>query len=73
MEKIKSNTYIISRKIRWLIFFLFTIINLLMNFDHGTIPAATEQLRNHLNLNDSELGLFLGDIFLKFKAIFKNV
>ena len=64
IEKIKSNTYIISRKIRWLIFFLFTIINLLMNFDHGTIPAATEQLRNYLNLNDSELGLFGSLVFV---------
>lgn len=64
IESIKSNSIIMNRKVRWSIFFLFIILNLLMNFDHGTIPAATEQLRNYLNLNDSELGLFGSLVFL---------
>ena len=64
IESIKSNSFIINRKIRWLIFSLFIALNLLMNFDHGTVPAATEQLRNYLDLDDSELGLFGSLVFL---------
>ena len=61
---IKLNSFIMNRKIRWLIFSLFIVLNLLMNFDHGTVPAATEQLRNYLDLDDSELGLFGSLVFL---------
>lgn len=64
LETIKSSSFIINRKIRWLIFSLFIILNLLMNYDHGTVPAATEQLRNYLDLDDSELGLFGSLVFL---------
>ena len=64
IESIKSNSFVINRNIRWLIFFIFIIINLLMNYDHGTVPAATEQLRNYLNLSDSELGLFGSLVFI---------
>ena len=64
IEIYKKYSFIMSRKIRWVIFFIFTMINLLMNFDHGTIPAATEQLRNYLNLTDSELGIFGSLVFL---------
>lgn len=64
LEKIISNSYILKPKMRWIIFFLFTNLNLLMNFDHGTIPAATEQLRDYLDLSDSKLGLFGSLVFL---------
>ena len=64
IESIKSISYVINRKIRWVIFFIFMIVNLLMNFDHGIIPAATEQLRNYLDLSDSELGLFGSFVFM---------
>ena len=64
IESIKSITYVISRRIRWMLFLIFIIINVLMNFDHGTIPAATEQLRNYLELTDSELGFFGSLVFV---------
>ena len=64
IERIKTFSYVINRKVRWTIFLLFTIINLLMNFDHGTVPAATQQLRIYLELTDSELGLFGSLVFL---------
>ena len=64
IERIKNSSYIISRKIRWVIFCLFIIINLLMNFDHGTIPAATTLLKQYLNINDSQLGFFGSLVFL---------
>lgn len=64
LASIKSISYVMNRKIRWILFFIFVIINLLMNFDHGTIPAATEQIRNHLFLSDSELGIFGSLVFI---------
>ena len=64
IQSIKSISYVIKRRIRWIIFSIFAVINLLMNFDHGIIPAATEQLRNYLDLTDSELGLFGSFVFI---------
>ena len=64
IESFQSTSYIISRKIRWVIFFLFLMINLLMNFDHGTVPAATEQIMKYLGLNNSQLGLFGSLVFV---------
>ena len=63
-EKSQSNIFELNRKIRWFLFFLFAMLNLLMNFDHGTVPAATEQLKDYLNLSDSELGLFGSLVFI---------
>lgn len=63
-EKTQSNIFVLNRKIRWVLFSLFAILNLLMNFDHGTVPAATEQLKNYLILSDSELGLFGSLVFI---------
>ena len=64
IESIKSLSYVISRRIRWILFLIFIFINVLMNFDHGTIPAATEQLRSYLELTDSELGFFGSLVFV---------
>ena len=64
IESLRSLSYIIKRRVRWVIFLIFIIINLLMNFDHGTIPAATEQIKEYLDLSDSELGLFGSLIFI---------
>ena len=63
-EKSQSKVFELNRKIRWFLFFLFAMLNLLMNFDHGTVPAATEQLKNYLNLSDSQLGLFGSLVFI---------
>ena len=64
IESIKSISYVVSRRIRWILFLIFIFINVLMNFDHGTIPAATEQLRSYLELTDSELGFFGSLVFV---------
>ena len=64
IESIKSISYVISRKTRWIIFSIFIIINVFMNFFHGTVPAATEQLRNYLHLDDSDLGFFGSLVFI---------
>ena len=43
------------------VFAIIFMINLLINIDHGVIPAATTKLKDDLNLDNSSLGL-LGSV-----------
>ena len=65
---------VFSRKIRSFIFILIIITNLIINMDHGTIPAATSEIKKDLNIDDASLGVFgslvffgnlLGTFFIK--------
>jgi len=53
----------LSRRTRWVLFFLLFIIQILMNMDHGTIPAATDEIRNDLKIKDDVLGIFGSLVF----------
>ena len=64
IEMFKKKSFIMNRKERWILFVIFTLVNLLNNFDHGTIPASTNELRNYLGLSDSQLGIFGSLVFL---------
>ncbi|KAL4453133.1 hypothetical protein ABPG74_015364 [Tetrahymena malaccensis] len=44
-----------------LVFFIICLSNILLNIDHGVVPAATQQIKEDLNIGDSELG-FLGSL-----------
>ncbi|KRX08858.1 Major facilitator superfamily domain, general substrate transporter [Pseudocohnilembus persalinus] len=44
-----------------LIYAVILCTNVLVNFDHGIIPAATKQIKEDLNIDDVELGL-LGSV-----------
>jgi len=55
---------ILSRKYRWVLFTLFFLVQILMNMDHGTIPAATEEIRKDLKIDDDVLGVFGSLVFL---------
>lgn len=54
---------VLSRTTRWFLFFIFFIIQILMNMDHGTVPAATEDIRNDLNIDNEILGIFGSLVF----------
>ncbi len=54
-SKTKMN---LSKCSRYLSFVVLITINLFINMDDGTIPAATNQIENWLNITSSELGLF---------------
>jgi hypothetical protein len=56
-------TIILSRKVRWFIFIVMIFIQLLMNLDHGSIPAATDAIREDLEINDKILGTFGSLVF----------
>ena len=55
---------VLSRGVRWFLFVLFIILQLLMNVDHGTFPAATEEIRSDLDIDDYILGIFGSLVFL---------
>ncbi|KAL4497176.1 hypothetical protein ABPG72_019496 [Tetrahymena utriculariae] len=44
-----------------LVFFIICLSNILMNIDHGVVPAATQQIKEDFNIGDSQLG-FLGSL-----------
>ena len=64
LEKLEEIKYPLSRPIRYIIFGLYIILNILMNVDHGTIPAATSEIKNDLVINDEILGLFGSLVFV---------
>lgn len=49
---------------RKLIFLLIVLINMIINFDHGAIPAATTTLMNELNLDHVAIGMIGSLVFL---------
>lgn len=54
---------VFSRNVRQLIFILIMITNLIINMDHGTIPAATSEIKLDLNIDDESLGIFGSLVF----------
>ncbi len=64
-EVLENNKDIqLSRGTRWWLFVLFIVLQLLMNIDHGTFPAATEEIRTDLKIDDNILGIFGSLVFL---------
>lgn len=63
-NKIKNNNLHLSRNVRWFIFCILVLVTIMINMDHGTIPAATEEIKSSLNLGDDVLGYFGSLVFL---------
>jgi hypothetical protein len=59
-----GNEIVLSKTSRWVLFFLLFLVQILMNMDHGTVPAATEDIRRDLNIDDDILGIFGSLVFL---------
>lgn len=45
-----------SKRLR--LFFILSTLNMLINMDHGTIPAASNEIKRELNINETALGTF---------------
>lgn len=54
----------IEPKFRMLIFAVLTTMNVLINMDHGTIPAASNEIKRDLQVNDAQLGTFGSLVYL---------
>lgn len=63
-NKPKSFNLRLSRNVRWFIFCVLVLVTIMINMDHGTIPAATEEIKFSLNLGDDDLGYFGSLVFL---------
>ena len=63
-QKLEQNEIKLSSKLRWFIFIIILFINVFINMDHGTVPAATDKIKKDLNINNNILGLFGSLVFL---------
>ncbi len=54
----------LSRNVRWFIFCVLVFVTIMINMDHGTIPAATEEIITSLDLKTDDLGVFGSLVFL---------
>jgi len=63
-RKPKEKDFILLRSVRWFLFIIFILLQILMNVDHGTIPAATTEIRKDLKIDDDTLGVFGSLVFL---------
>jgi len=54
----------LSRNVRWFIFCILVFVTIMINMDHGTIPAATEEIIKSLDLKNDDLGVFGSLVFL---------
>lgn len=59
-----SNFIHISRIQRYLLFTLMILTSFLLNTDHGTIPAAIEEIQNSLNIDKSQVGTFGSSVYI---------
>ena len=58
-EKIK-----LCSKQRVLLFVLLSLLNIVINMDHGTIPAASNEIKKDLKINETALGSFGSLVYL---------
>ena len=49
---------VFKRRTRYFIFLILVVTNLIINMDHGTIPAATSEIKEDLKIDDDTLGIF---------------
>jgi hypothetical protein len=72
-NNINSNLKL-SKNVRWFIFIILLLISIMVNMDHGTIPAATLEIKESLKAGDDILGVFgslvfFGNIIGKYLSI----
>lgn len=60
----KNKIIKIEKEERFKIFLLLSFINILTNMDHGTLPAASNEIKQDFNINDTELGSFGSLVYL---------
>ena len=57
----------LNHSVRWLVYFQLVLFSLLINVDHGIIPASLNEIQKELNQNKTEIGLLS---MLVFAGIF---
>ena len=54
----------LSRKMRWIVYFILLYISIIMELDQGVLSSTTDSLSKDMELNDSQLGGLGSMIFL---------
>ena len=54
----------LSRKMRWIVYFILLYISIVMELDQGVLSSTTDSLSKEMELNDSQLGGLGSMIFL---------
>lgn len=54
----------LSRVKRIVLFWILIVTSLLLNTDHGTIPAAIEEIQKDLDLNKKQVGTFGSSVYI---------
>jgi hypothetical protein len=62
-DNLESQNKKLSRNVRWLIFIILFLTTIFINMDHGTIPAATKDIKLDLNIDNNSLGIFGSLVF----------
>lgn len=62
--KEEVNKVAFERRFRYFVFILIFVINVVVNMDHGTIPAATKEIMISLNVSEKTLGIFGSLVYL---------
>lgn len=58
------NPITFKRGFRYFAFILIFSINIVVNMDHGTLPAATNDIMKDLNITEKTLGIFGSLVYL---------
>ncbi len=64
IEQKEKDIFILSRKKRWITYYLLLSFYLIMTMDQGTLSGSTNNLKKFYNMEDKELGFFGSMVFL---------
>lgn len=59
-----QNSITITKKQRMTVFLVLALMNVLLNMDHGTLPAASNEIKETLSISDSKFGAFGSLVYL---------
>lgn len=64
MKQLPNKKIKLKRKIRYLCFWIILLASVIVNMDHGTIPAATKEIEDDFNIQITGLGIFGSAVYL---------
>lgn len=62
--KTSPSSIVFTKKQRMLVFLVLAVMNVLLNMDHGTLPAASNEIKESLEISDSKFGAFGSLVYL---------
>ena len=66
VKNLSTGQVYLCRKKRMYVFILLSLTNVVLNLDHGTIPAASNEIMKELNIDEATLGTFGSLVYFGF-------